>query len=170
MGDIGLDFGDPRWPTFSGGYKIPYDPRPALRALAEGRGLEAAWNDLWENLHHQGDIGEASFAAIPHLVRIHERWGVADWNAYALAAIVELARDNPANPVLPPELHADYMAAWGRLADVAYRQFADARDDTLVRGILGVLAIARGQRTLGRLAVLFTEDELKDIQAQSGFI
>ncbi|UFZ04594.1 hypothetical protein LQG66_36350 [Bradyrhizobium ontarionense] len=39
------------------------------------------------------------------------------------------------------------------------QELITAEDDTLVNGILRVVAIAKGQRTLGRIAAHFTEDE-----------
>lgn len=56
------------WAKMLGGYKVPYDPRPAISRLASDTTNERAWNKLFENLHHQGDIGEASSASVPILV------------------------------------------------------------------------------------------------------
>lgn len=53
-----------------GGYRLPYDPRPALDRLATVD-VAAAWAELWQELYHQGDVGEASYAAVPELVRLH---------------------------------------------------------------------------------------------------
>ena len=30
--------------------------------------MDKVWDDLWASLCHQGDVGSASFAAVPHLV------------------------------------------------------------------------------------------------------
>lgn len=73
MSIAGLDFGDERWPGLRGGYRIPYDPRSALCSLEQGKDVEAAWQELSTELYHQGDVGEASYAAVPHLVRIYEQ-------------------------------------------------------------------------------------------------
>ena len=43
-------------------------------------------------------MGEATYAAVPHLVRIHRKGGIADWNTYAIVAIIELAREKGDNP------------------------------------------------------------------------
>ena len=52
----------------NGGYKDLYDPRATIsRLLSEGSN-ESSWDELFENLHHQGDLGEASYAAIPLLI------------------------------------------------------------------------------------------------------
>ena len=101
MNRVGLDFNDERWAGLVGGYRTPYDPRPALRSLEERKGVEEAWHELCTELYHQGDVGEASYAAVPHLVRIYEEQGIPDWNTYALAATIEEARQVGKNPHLP---------------------------------------------------------------------
>jgi hypothetical protein len=83
---------DEYWKHLVGGYKIPFDPRPSLRKLENQQDTATAWEELWEELHHQGAVGEASYAAVPELVRIHRSGGAPDWNLYAMVAIIELAR------------------------------------------------------------------------------
>jgi hypothetical protein len=39
---------------------------------AQMEGGELVWDELCNELHHQGDVGLASYAAIPQLVRISE--------------------------------------------------------------------------------------------------
>lgn len=101
-----LDLQDGAWPTLEGGYRVPVDIRPLLLELERATDPATAWSKLWQELYHQGNIGRASFAAIPHLVRIHEERGVADWNTYALAAAVELARATGRNPDVPPSFRS----------------------------------------------------------------
>ena len=75
-----LSFDDERWKHLMGGYKIPFDPRPSLRKLENQQDAASAWEELREELHHQGDVGNASYAAVPELVRIHRCGAAADWN------------------------------------------------------------------------------------------
>jgi hypothetical protein len=168
MSADGMDLADPQWPRLFGGYRVLYDPRSALRALELGEDSSAAWQELWNELHHQGDVGHASYAAVPHLVRIHAAHGVPDWNMYALVATIDNARRNGRNPDLPPYLRESYEAAWRRLSELGLRELATAEDPTLVLSIIAVLAIAKGQLTLGRLAIEFTEDERREILALHG--
>jgi hypothetical protein len=56
-----LSFDYERWNHLTGGYKMPFDPRPSLRKPESPR-IPPAWQDLWEELHHQGDLGDASYA------------------------------------------------------------------------------------------------------------
>lgn len=62
-----LSLDDPLWPALEGGYGVPYDASLALKALKAG---EDVWHELWEELHHQGDVGVASYAAVAQLVDI----------------------------------------------------------------------------------------------------
>jgi hypothetical protein len=163
-----MDLDDPRWSRLQGGYRVPYDPRKALAALERGDETETAWEELWSELHHQGDVGEASYAAIPHLVRIHAARGVADWNTYALVATIEEARGNDRNPELPAHLKDAYEDAWRKLVEVGLRELGPARDPTLVCSIIGVVAMGKGLPTLGRLAMAFTEDERNEMIENAG--
>jgi len=56
---LGLD--DNRWNHLTGGYRTKCDPRPLLAQLESEQNKERAWHRLWEELHHQGDVGEASY-------------------------------------------------------------------------------------------------------------
>ena len=97
MRSLGINLDDDRWTELLGGYRIPYDPRKELRSIEQDENVEAAWSELCTNLYHQGDVGEASYAVVPHLVRIHEQRGVPDWNTYALLAMIEEARQDGNN-------------------------------------------------------------------------
>ena len=151
---------DRRWTSLRGGYRTLYDPRPALRRLAEGDAT--AWDELWLNLYHQGDVGEASYAALPELVRIHDRRDGADWNIYAYAATIEEARRVGDNPDVPEWLRADYDRAWRELQSAALEDFPTAAGDELVHSLIAVLALAKDRLNLARLAML-TEDEREEM-------
>jgi hypothetical protein len=154
---------DPRWQTLCGGYRTPYDPTGALRLLEAGKNKEAAWAELWEELHHQGDVGEASYACVPHLVRILSDRGDADWNAYSLIATIEIERQRRPNPPIPAWLRSSYDSGWKDLAAVALRDYAKADDPLTVRVILGVLALSKGLREIGAILSHFDETEIKEI-------
>jgi hypothetical protein len=59
------DYNDERWIELKGGYRTRFDPRPALSQIRDGVRSDEAWTALWEDLHHQGVVGEASYAAVP---------------------------------------------------------------------------------------------------------
>lgn len=161
-----MDLDDERWTRLNGGYGEPYDPRAAIRRLSENG--SSAWDELWQELHHQGDVGEASYAAIPALVRVHRARGIADWNTYALAVTIEEARHNSNNPPVPDWLRADYEAAWRDLETNALREFSAASSDELSDSIIATLAVAKGRLTLARMAML-AEDERQAMLDEAGW-
>jgi hypothetical protein len=158
-----LAYNDPKWKEFKGGYKLPYDPTPVLQKLEDGTDTAGVWEELWQELHHQSDIGEASYAAIPHLVRIHEENHTLDWNLYALAATIEIERHRKTNPPLPPWLAQDYREAWKILLNLAIDDLRAAKDEITVQVLLGVIALGKGLLTLGAVISDFTEDERLEI-------
>jgi|SRR5690242_5861748 hypothetical protein len=160
-----LNFDDERWDGLRGGYRIPFDPRPSLLRLEVGTDVDGAWHELWEELHHQGDVGEASYAAVPHLVRIHGQRGFVDWNTYGIVATIELARGQGKNPAVPKWLEEDYFDAIQELAKLGSVEVLRAEGRVAVRAILGILAIAKGARTHGRFLVDYSEEELLDIES-----
>jgi hypothetical protein len=162
-----LNFDDPRWSQLSGGYRLPYDPRKALRSLEGDAEAGGAWRELWQELYHQGDVGEASYATVPHLARIQMR-RAPDWNAYALAAVIEQARRAKHNPTIPPWLRDGYKAAWDQLVELGLRDFRTADAPKLVCAILSVLATFKDQTKLGRMALL-TEDERTEMLDDVGW-
>lgn len=162
-----MDLDDVRWLELHGGYGMPYDPRKAIKKLADGD-TKAAWDELWQELHHQGDIGEASYAAVPKLVDAHEVYCQADWNTYALAATIEEARQNPNNPTLPDWLASDYEAAWRKLQAIGLSELPTAATDELIDSIIAVLAFGKGRTTLGRMAML-ADDERAEMLNETGY-
>jgi len=159
-----LSFDDEHWNGLKGGYRVPFDPRPLLRKIESGEDLKNTWHELWGELHHQGDVGEASYAAVPHLVRIHRQIGALDWNPYALVACIELARTKADNPALPGWLEAEYFDSIQEIAKIGIAQFPLAKTPTDVRGILMILALSKGARTYARLILEFSEEELLDLE------
>lgn len=161
-----LSLDDNRWSNLIGGYKTRFDPRPLLARLATGRGTASVWHELWDELHHQGDVGDASYAAVPQLVSIHRKRGVVDWNNYAIVAIIELARTERKNPAVPKWLEKDYYTAIQELAKSGVSEITRTEEPEAVRSILSVIAIAKGLRTHAKFLVEYCEDELLEMESR----
>jgi hypothetical protein len=159
-----LTFDDERWNNLTGGYRTLFDPRPTLRKLESQQDAATAWEELWEELHHQGDVGPASYATVPELVRIRRSGVVADWNLYAMVAIIELARTESNNPEVPDWVREDYFRSIQELAELGTKDILSAEESEAKRAILGVIAIARGLRTHGKFLVEYSEDELLEME------
>jgi hypothetical protein len=159
-----LSFDDERWNHLTGGYKTRFDPRPSLRKLESQQDTATVWKELWEELHHQGDVGDASYAAVPELVRIHGSGSTADWNVYAMVATIELARTESHNPELPDWLQEDYRRSIQELAQRGAKAISWVEEPEATRAILSVIAIARGLRMHGKFLVAYSEDELSEME------
>ena len=150
---------DPRWQSLSGGYGIPYDPSLALEALENGA---TSWDELWENLHHQGDVGTASYAAVPHIVRIAAKLWRNKWEPYALVATIETERHRRSNPDIPDWLASSYALAIRDLAKLAASELLNTSDPLLVQSMIGLIALAQGQTKLGALISNFDQSEIDE--------
>ena len=49
---------DVRWANLTGGYRTPLDPRPLLTRLETDSDTTEVWQELWDELHHQGEDQE----------------------------------------------------------------------------------------------------------------
>ena len=158
-----LALDDPRWGELIGGYRVPYDPRPAIASLESGD--SDAWQLLWDELHHQGDVDTASYAAVPHIVRIYQARRAPDWNAYALVGTIELARGG-SNPGVPSWLEPAYSEAVCSLAKTGSLELWDSDERELVQCALALIALVRGHRLAGQLLLAYTEHELAEMVAE----
>lgn len=143
-----LPLTDPIWRELEGGYRMPYDASKVLRQMEAG---EAVWDELWNELHHQGDVGVASYAVIPQLVRISQARGGCDCNLYALAATIEVERHRKTNPALPDWLAPSYKMAWDGLIILALSDLGGKPDELTLRSALSVVALGRGDLKLGAM-------------------
>ena len=150
----------------NGGYRVPFDPRTLLKSLENDEKVAPVWKELWGELHHQGDVGEASYAAVPHIVRIYLRRGVLDWNAYGIVAIIELARTKNGNPDVPEWLKKDYFSAIEALAERAISELPSVRDLEVSREMLSVIALSKGLRNHAELLAKYSEEELGQMESE----
>jgi len=163
-----LSLDDKRWSDLKGGYRMQFDPRPLLSVLETEKDTKDAWHELWENVHHQGDVGEASYAAVPHLVRIYRLRGVVDWNTYAMVAVIELARGQGQNPPVPEWLEEGYNRAIQELAEIGTRDIVKAKDPEDVRAILSILALSKGARIHAEFLLNYSAEELLELETRPG--
>lgn len=159
-----LNLDDQRWNSLRGGRRDHYDPRPALVRLQSGSNVSRVWAELWEELHHQGDVDEASYASVPHLVRIYKERSIADWSIYAIIATIELARERNKNPEIPAWLRDSYFEAIQELAAVGSNEILQSSSPELVSSILAVLSLARGARISAWFLLNYSEGELGDME------
>lgn len=158
-----LSMEDDRWIGLAGGYRMPFDPRPLLTKLEISPCTTELWHELIGELYHQGDVGEASYAAVPYLVRIGLHEDVLPWQLLTLITYIELARTSGDNPRMPEWLERDYLEAIEELALRGMRKIGEATSAEQVQGILSVLSLWKGLRVYAAVLAKYTEDELNGL-------
>ena len=154
-----LDLNDPLWESFDGGYRMRYDASVPLRLLQSGDAdRDEIWEELAENLHHQDDIGIASYAAVPHLVSIYIKNHWVDWKVFALVGWIEAARHSEDNPPVPNWLADSYRAAIRDLYRFGKDNVAQDSSHETRFCFLSLSAFALNLPSLGRLLTRVTSE------------
>jgi hypothetical protein len=99
--------------------------------------------------------------------RIYRQHTVADWNTYALVAVIELARTNRKNPPIPQWLKGDYFQAIKELATIGVGEILSTQAPETARAILSIIGIATNLRTHGRFLIEYSEEELIEMESRA---
>jgi hypothetical protein len=164
-----MDLQDSIWTTLKGGYKIPYDvskPLKNLQSETDREEMQTIFAELWENLHHQGDVGLASYLAVPQLITICIHKKSLDWNFIGLCVLIENCRLDGHNPELPKEYDDLYFGSLTQFERYLLLNFKNITDRTALRLTLALLATVNGQPALGKAIEKLDEDLLKDFLEQ----
>jgi len=144
---IPLDSG--RWSELRDAYGSASRVAVILRAVEAGEDNDQAWDDLWSRICHQGDVCDAAYAAVPHLVRVARDPSRTRWELVALPAAIEAARLTGKAPAIPHDLDDAYHSAVRALAEVCVARAHGSWDHVSGQAILAGLAVSKG---LGMLA------------------
>ncbi|MEP6711495.1 MAG: hypothetical protein ABJA37_03715 [Ferruginibacter sp.] len=159
---INLD--DQIWKILEGGYRIPYDvsiPLKELEKTSNSKTVERIWSELWNELHHQGDVGIASYLAVPQLVRIAKLKDFYNWNLLGICSVIEQQRFLSNNPALPEKYQEYYLSGLKDLKEFVIRNITRETDDTTFRIALSTLAVCSRQIKLSK-AISELEDDVMD--------
>lgn len=150
-----------KWKEFEGGYRIPYDASVPLKKLEQAvseQEIAAIFSELWNELHHQGDVGLASYFSVPHIIRIAKEKKLFNWNVFGLVATIEIERHRD-NPKLPKEYENAYVHSIQKeLPELIKEVVADSWDTSLTAAVLSALAVSKGHIEMAD-AILKMEDE-----------
>ena len=130
---------------------MPFDPRPALLRLQKDGNDANAWAELWANLHHQGDVDDASYASVVELAGINESTRLSTANLFALVATIEVERHRRTNPPVPEWLKTDYRDAWLALRRAALRELEESTSPDVLQFASAVVLLSKGLDRLGAL-------------------
>jgi hypothetical protein len=151
-----LPLTSPRWAQLRHAYGPAADVPSWLSALAtlpsSENGAEP-WHSIWSALAHQGDVFDASFAAVPHVVNaIATAPERAGFDFFHFPAWVEICRTKSKVEV-PADLQNAYWAALQRLPEfVAQASRAPWSAEQLVC-CLAAIAVAKGHPTVAEVVL-----------------
>lgn len=150
-----------------GGYRVIFDPRPLIRRLESASDDDETWDDLIQELYHQGDVGEASYIAVCLLARSDAITKTLPWQLLTVTAFVELARTASDNPPVPEWLLPDYSGAIETLARLSLKALETAESVEQMRGMLCIVALHKGLRVYASMLINYSEDELRELLSLS---
>lgn len=144
-----LSLDSPRWGVLRHAFGPAADVPGVLRALEASPAPEsnsAAWEQLWERVHHQGTVYDACCATVPHLVRIAlATKAQCSWEFLGFPASVEVHRVKDQGPLIPADLEHGYMEAVALLPEVVLRQTKWQWDHIFAQAAAAALVVSRGQ-------------------------
>jgi hypothetical protein len=107
-----LPLDDPRWKSYTDGYRSDSDEAISLIQELQTAGTsDEFWERVWNSLHHQGDVGEASYAFVTYLVDYQSKQSRLDERIFHFCVVVDLQQPENGNPPVPPELEFSYALA-----------------------------------------------------------
>lgn len=160
-----IELDDPRWSKLSHAYGNAADIPELLRQLAHATGPNTGydsepWFRLWSSLCHQGDVYDASYAALPHIVEIaFNATGPIDFSFFQLPAAIEIARGSGKGPPVPADLVHAYGDALSRLAQCVVQYLHEDWDEPTLLSAMSALAVAKGHQRVAE-AVMNLDDDL----------
>ncbi len=145
-----------RWSELEHAYGSAADI-PALLAQLESfpasDGDSEPWFTLWSALCHQNDVYPASFAAVPHIIRILASDPLrADFSFFQLPACIEIARARDDFPI-PLDLRQPYAEALQRLPALVGAAAARQWDENLLCCALAAIAASKGFPSVANAAL-----------------
>lgn len=158
-----IQLNDKKWKDFDGGYRMPYDASVALTSLEQASTpseIDAIFSELWDELHHQGDVGLASYLSVPHLIRIAKERELFNFNIFGLIATIEIARHRD-NPPLPEQFQEEYLQALTEgIPELVKIGLAREWDLTLASAVLSALAVSKGHLPMAEAIDKMEDEEL----------
>jgi hypothetical protein len=151
-----LSLDSPRWVELRQAYGSAENIPPLLGQLdslpASGGDAEP-WFSLWSALAHQDTVYSASFAAVPHVVKIlASAPALAPETYFHFPAWVEICRANK-QVEIPEDLRAAYFDALKQLPRLVAEASIRPWEEGFLRCGLAAIAAAKGQPAVAEAAL-----------------
>ncbi|WP_161890799.1 hypothetical protein [Pontibacter russatus] len=159
-----IQLNDPKWKELKGGYNTPYDASIALKKLEEtdySHEVDNIFKELWEELHHQGDVGLASYFAVPHLIRIAKVKKRVNSSLLGLIAVIEIQRHKK-NPQIPKEYEEAYLNSLNEISELVETTKNRKWDLEFTAAALSAIAASKGQIKVAEAVLNFDDEDILD--------
>lgn len=159
-----IQLNDPKWKELEGGYRTPYDASIALRKLESAECAEEVDGilaELWDELHHQGDVGLASYFAVQHLIRIAREKGIVNSSLLGLIAVIEVQRHKE-NPQIPEAYLEDYLNSLKAIPELVVTGDTNDWDLAFTAAALSAIAASKGQVKVAQAVLNFDDEDVLD--------
>ena len=157
-----INLNNPKWKTFKGGYKVLYDASIRLKELEatnNSKKVKGILKELWNELHHQGDVDLASYFSLPHLVRIGIDKKLELWDIPALIAVIEIQRHEN-NPPFPKEYEEEYKNEIKKVTQLIKINQNKKWDRTYSIAALSAMAAVNEQIDLAKLILKLEDSDI----------
>ena len=145
-----LPLDDVRWSTYRDAYRTVYSPLGLIEGLLRDGATPTFWETVWADLHHQGDVGEASYALVPYLVHWQSLQPHLSEQVFHYCVTVALAQPENENPPIPQELQLSFELAIRQLPVLGNSLIRRGCPEEEVMGVAAATAIAVGHIVLAR--------------------
>lgn len=161
-----LALDSPRWAELRTAYGAAVDVPAMLRDLESVPNSQdyrdEPWFSIWSALAHQGDVYSASYAAVPHVVRVlataPERAG---YQYFGFPAWVEICRQRNGKAI-PDDLRDPFFDALARLPALAAAAAARPWDEAMLQSVLGAIAVTKGTVDVAEAASELTPEVARE--------
>ena len=137
----------PEWANLEHAYGCASDIPGLLLQLGDlpsSEGNDEPWFSLWSALAHQGDVYSASYAAVPHIVRVLATAPTEAFFVYfQFPAWVEICRQRH-KVVVPERLSSAYFEALKMLGMLVGAASAREWDRDFLLSALSAMAVSKG--------------------------
>ena len=164
-----LSLDDHHWHRLEHAYGAAGDIPPLLRALELSPGPIAdsgaePWFSLWSSLCHQGDVYTASYAAVPHIVRIARATATpVAFSFFLLPAAIEVARRAGRGPDIPAECAESYRVTLADLGESVSVHRHEPWDQSMLLAAAAAQAVAKGHVDVAEALINLDDDWIDKI-------
>jgi hypothetical protein len=143
-----------RWSKLTHAYGSAVDIPDLLRRLPGAPPMKPKnddpWYYAWSALCHQYRVSTASYAAVPHLIKMaNAARGRRRLDFLSLTSSIEAFRHLRGAPAFPAGLKKPYLSALARAKELAIPSLREKWPEADLRELLGVVAVLSGWPRLG---------------------